>query len=72
MKPKIKLLIKIMSRNMACKDMGQCVANLAIAPKFAKEAKEELEGYINRIRQADGADPSWTDDEICQMILEKL
>lgn len=72
MTPFIKLQIHVMSKNMASSDIGVVVTNIAHSTQFAREAKIEVEAYIAMTRSAKDADPNWTDDEICQMILDNI
>lgn len=40
--------------------------------KLITDSKELLSGFIAEVRASEDANPNWTDDDICQMIIDKI
>lgn len=72
MSPFVKLQVRIMSRDMASSDIGKTINNLKDSPEFARQAKAKVQECISAVRSANDVDPNWTDDQICQMILDQM
>ena len=72
MSPFVKLQIRIMSNDMASSDIGQVLNNLKDSSAFARQAKAKVQECISAVRSANDVDPNWTDDQICQMILDQM
>lgn len=71
-KPSVRLMIHIMSTDMIDRDIGKIINNIQNSPAFAHVAKVRLKEYIDTVRSAKHADPNWTDEQICEMIMEKI
>lgn len=72
--PKLKLLIHIIAKNATHgKTTGETLEILKNDLRSSTlNAREELDRYIAVVRAAKDADQNWTEDEICQMIIDKL
>lgn len=74
MKPaSVRLLIHIIAKNATQgKTLIETVNDLKNLDETVRKAKTELDQYIDVVRSAHDANPNWTVDEICQMIIDRL
>lgn len=82
MNAKLKLVVDVMagkiclvaSRNGHTNQalmIVRMIQNNELAEPF-REAMADVERYIKKVRSAHDADPNWTDDDICQKILNGI
>lgn len=69
---KAKLLIYRMSQQMAIGGIYEAIANPKRMNRYVREAETFVAESIQQVRQAEDADPNWTDEEIAQMIVDRL
>lgn len=74
MKPAItRLLIHLIAKEATDgKSFGETVESLKNIGSVAKVARVQLDEIIAVVRTASDADPNWTDNDISQMVIDKL
>lgn len=82
MNAKLKLVVDVMAgkivsiasrsnRTLVSMEVLRMIQNNQLAEPF-REAMADVERYIKKVRSAHDANPNWTDDDICQKILNGI